>query len=265
MKILPNIPALFKLLKDVRHFNKYKKYIDSARADGDYELEKMLILECTSSFGDMLIKQFHCDFHVHGQENIPDHGPVVVVGNHQGYADIPMMFAAFNKFQLGFIAKQPLAKLPLYGEWIPRIRGIFIDNTDARASLRSIKEGVEYLNLGFSMAIFPEGTRSHGPEMGEFMPGSLKLATKAGVPIIPFSLNGTYRMYEETGVMRGARIDVMVHEPIQTAGLTKAEERALSGKIEQIIKDGVAELVKLQPDYVEPEAEAEEGDTSVAG
>ena len=81
MKILPNIPALFKLLRDVRHFNKYKKYIDGARADGDVELEKMLILECTSTFGDMLIKQFNCDFHVYGEENIPDKGPLSIRRN----------------------------------------------------------------------------------------------------------------------------------------------------------------------------------------
>ncbi len=243
MVIIRNIPAAIKLLRDVEYFNKNKNKIDSARAAGDYEEERKWILDSTSTFGKMIVDQFGCDLHVYGEENIPDKGPVVIMANHQSYADIPICFAVFNKFQIGFIAKQYLAKAPLIGEWMPRIRSVFIENDEPRKALRAINAGIEFINDGFSMVICPEGTRSKGPEIGPFMRGAIKLATKPGVPLIPVSINGTWHMFEETGIARGARIDVIVHEPIETAGIDRQEEKVLIDKVEQIIRDGVEKLV----------------------
>ena len=246
MKIFANIPAAITLLKDVKYFNKNKKRIEEAKAKGDFEEERKWILDSTSTFGPMILDHFGCDLHVQGYENIPDKGPVVVMANHQGYADIPVCFAVFNKFQIGFIAKQYLAKIPLYGPWMPRIRSVFIENDSPREALKAINQGIEYINDGFSMVICPEGNRSRGPEMGPFMRGAIKLATKPGVPIIPVSINGTYRMYETTGVVTGTRIDVIVHEPIETVGLSRQEEKFLIDKVEEIIRNGVNQLVAAE-------------------
>ena len=89
------------------------------------------------------------------------------------------------------------------------------------------------------MVIFPEGTRSKGPTPGAFQKGSLKLATKPGVPIIPISLDGTYNMFEDTGVIKGAKINVIIHKPISTKGISRKEEKQLAIDVEKIITDGV--------------------------
>lgn len=244
MKIFSNILPAIKLIKYVNLFNKNRDKIEAARAAGDFEEERKWILDSTSTFGPMIIKQFGCDLHVHGEENIPDKGPVVIMANHQGYADIPVLMAVFRKFQFGFIAKKYLAKIPLYGPWIPRIRGVYIENDNPRAALKAINTGIEYIGDGFSMAICPEGTRSQGGPVGPFMKGAMKLATKPGVPIIPVSINGTYLMFEAEGRAKGARIDVIVHPPIETAGLSRAEEKDLSDKVETIVREGVETLAK---------------------
>ena len=166
----------------------------------------------------------------------------MMVGNHQGYADIFTYFSVFTKFQFSFVAKENLGNLPFYGKWIRRIRSVLIKRNDPRASLKAISEGIEYLKQGFSLVIFPEGTRSMGPDPGRFHKGSLKLATKPGVPIVPISINGSYKMFEEEGYLKGARIDVIVHEPIETKNLSRDEERELNDKVEKIIVDGVREL-----------------------
>ena len=239
MKIIRNIPAAVKLLQDVKYFNKNKARIEAAKAAGNFEEERRWILDSTSTFGPMIMEQFGCDLRVQGEENIPDEGPVVIMANHQGYADIPVLMAVFRKFQFGFIAKEYLAKMPLYGEWIPRIRGVYIENGSPRNALKAINKGIEYIGNGFSMAICPEGTRSKGGPVAPFMKGAMKLATKPGVPIIPVSINGTYKMFEETGVAQGATIDVIVHPAIETAGLSRAEEKELADKVENIIRQGV--------------------------
>ncbi|MBQ6370908.1 MAG: 1-acyl-sn-glycerol-3-phosphate acyltransferase [Firmicutes bacterium] len=251
MKILSNLPAFAKLVYCLKYFNPYKKKIEAAKAAGDYEEERKNILAATSSWGPMIMDMFGCDLVVEGLENLPEEGPVVIVGNHQGYADIAAYFAAFRKFQFAFVAKKELAKIPLYGKWMPRIRSVFIERDDPRASLEAIKAGIDLIEKGFSLVIYPEGTRSKGPVPGPFMKGSLKLATKPGVPIVPVSMHGTYKMYEQTGVIRPATIRIIVHEPIETKGLSRQEERELNDRVEKIVKDGIRELAIQEGDITE--------------
>ena len=92
------------------------------------------------------------------------------------------------------------------------------------------------------MLIFPEGTRSKGPEMGEFKKGAMKLATKPKVPIIPVSINNSWKCFEEEGRMKGADIGIIIHPPIETKDLSKEEEKHLSYRVEEIIRGGVEEL-----------------------
>ena len=225
MNIIANIPGAIKMISCLRHLQPDKKHIEAARAAGNYEEERKWILKSTTTW-----------------ENLPDHGPVVFVGNHQGYADIFSYFKAFQKFQFAFVAKKELGEIPLYGKWIARIRSVFIERDDPRASLEAINRGIEYIKEGFSLAIFPEGTRSKGPDPGEFQKGALKLATKPGVPIIPVSLNGSYKMFEEPGHLTSANIEMIVHKPIPTEGLSRKEEKALPDIVEKIIVDGVRKL-----------------------
>lgn len=242
MKIFANIPGAYKLMHCLKYLKSNRNEIEAAKAAGDFEKEREYILKATSLWGPMVMEMFGSTVNVKGLENLPDKGPVVMVGNHQGYADIFAYCAAFRNFQFGFVAKEDLASIPLYGEWIRRIRSVFIKRNDSRAALKAISEGIEYIENGFSLVIFPEGTRSKGPVPGPFQKGALKLATKPGVPIVPISLNGSYKMFEEKGYLKGAQIDIIVHKPIETKDITRQEEKELSDKVEKIITDGVREL-----------------------
>jgi 1-acyl-sn-glycerol-3-phosphate acyltransferase len=145
-------------------------------------------------------------------------------------------------FQCGYIAKSEIKKVPHFGRWINRVRGIYINRGDARESLKTINEGVEFLKQGFSMVIFPEGTRAKGPdyELGEFHHGSFKLATKAKVPIVPVTINGTYKCYEETGVVQKHQsFDVTFHEMIDVAAMDRKEYAELPEKVRDIIKSAL--------------------------
>lgn len=173
---------------------------------------------------------------VEGLEHIPPE-PVVFVSNHQGNFDIPLFLGYIEKPK-AFIAKIELLKMPLVSTWMKHLRCIFIDRNDARQSLKAIHTGVELLKDGHSLVIFPEGTRSKGAEIGEFKKGSLKLATKAGVPIVPVTINGTYRMMEANGGrIKPASVKMIISPPIHTANLTKEEENQLTDQVFQIIKE----------------------------
>lgn len=246
MKIIRNIPGAIKGYYALRYLTEYRKEIDAARAAGDVEREKAAILKATTTWGSKISQLMGIDITVVGRENLPKEGPVVYVANHQGYADIVVLCAALDTIQFSFVTKVELAKIPLYGRWIDRVRAIFMAREDLRASLQSIKNGIEYIHMGFSLLVFPEGTRSKGPKMGEFKAGAFKLATKPGVPIIPISVNGTYRTYEERGVISGGKVQVMVHPPVLTEGITREQERDLPDQIKEIIQNGLDTLLKME-------------------
>ena len=244
MKILPNIIPAIKFAYALRYLNEYKKHIAHGRATGNIEEEKEGMLNATSSWGLNILRIFEVDLHVNGLENLPKEGPVVYVSNHQGYADIPTLCAVLNTVQVGFVAKDDLEKVPFYGKWIKRIRSILLKRDDARASLRAIEDGVGLIKQGFSLVIFPEGTRSKGGPMKEFKKGSLRLATKPEAPIIPVTINGTYVLFEKEGkVSTGHRVDVTIHPAVETKGLSKQEQGQLVADVECTIRTELDRLI----------------------
>ena len=226
-------------LRHLRHFHfSIKKYRDA----GDLVKEREQILNSTTTWGSGIVKKYKIDLTVTGTENIPD-GPVVFVSNHQGYADIPIFGAVITMKQIGFVAKTSLGKIPVFGEWIRDIRSVFIERDDPRASLKTIEEGIALLNQGFSLVIFPEGTRSKGPQTGEFKRGSLRLATKPGIPVVPVTLSGTYHVFEDKGYVHpGAKVEFCIHPAIETKELSKLEANNLAEKVEGIIQTKLEEL-----------------------
>ncbi len=177
---------------------------------------------------------------VSGKENMPE-GPVLFIGNHQGNFDIPILLAFIDKPK-AFIAKIETAKLPFVSSWMKQMRCVFMDRKDIRQSITAINQGAEYLKEGYSMVIFPEGTRSGGKEIGEFKAGSFKLATKSGVPIVPIAINGSYNiMGKKSLIIKPAEVSVNILKPIETAKLSKEEIKDLHNRVYEEIKEAIKE------------------------
>lgn len=152
---------------------------------------------------------------VTGTENVPTDEAVLFVGNHQGNMDIPLLYTTSPQ-PMGFVAKKEMEKLPVLGTWMKERLCVFMDRENPRESLKTIAEAVQYLKDGHSMAIFPEGTRSKNPEMGEFKSGSLRIALKAGVKVIPVTISGSYKLMEEKGKITPSRVSIHFSEPIDS-------------------------------------------------
>ncbi|SCY01604.1 lysophospholipid acyltransferase family protein [Alkaliphilus peptidifermentans] len=158
-----------------------------------------------------------------GLENIPD-GPVLFVSNHQGNFDIPILLSSLPK-SISFVAKIELKKLPIINRWMEFLECVFIDRKDLRQSLRAITKAIEVLKSGQSMVIFPEGTRSKGSQLQPFKPGSLKMATKANVPIIPVTIKGSYKIMEaNNNKITPAKVQVIISEPIYVDNIEKSTD-----------------------------------------
>lgn len=174
---------------------------------------------------------------VKGLENIPDRH-VLFVSNHQSNFDIPLLMGYVPKFK-GFVAKIELEKVPVISWWMKKMNCLFLDRNDMRQSLKVIIQGIGLLKAGHTMVVFPEGTRSKGNKMGEFKKGSLKLAIKSGVPIVPITIDGSYALLEERRRITKSNVKITVHDPIYMENITKEQEDELVKKVYQIIESGL--------------------------
>ena len=171
---------------------------------------------------------------VTGMENIPE-GPVLFVGNHQGYFDIPVYLGFINK-PTGFVAKIEMLKLPAFRTWMRHLKCVFMDRNDIRQSVQIINEAAELLKEGYSITIFPEGTRSKSDKLADFKAGSLKLALKAGVPIVPVAIDGSYKLLEQHKRLHSANVGLYICPPILTTELTKEEIKELPDRVRSEIE-----------------------------
>lgn len=221
--------------------NHHLSALKDFRKSGDQEGERAYIAAITENWGFEALDKLGFHLEIEGVENIPE-GPCVFIANHQSLLDIVSLFAANSGHQLGFIAKEEFEKTPLISTWVKATRGLFIKRGDARESLKSIQEGAELLKQGFSLVIFPEGTRSRGPEMGSFKPGSFKLATKAKVPVVPVAIDGTYHVYEEFDrFVKGQSGRLSFLPALPTDGVPRSELAEMPAKVENMIREKLAE------------------------
>lgn len=171
-----------------------------------------------------------------GKENIPDVA-CCYIGNHTSILDIPLLIDSVGKC-MGFVAKKEMVKAPILGYWMKQYNCVPLDRGNAREAIKAIRQGADNIKKGYSMAIFPEGTRSKDGKLGEFKKGSLKLATMAKAPVVPVSINGAYRAYEIDRKFKPIDITVTFGEPIYTDKLSREEEKQLMEKVrEEVAKN----------------------------
>lgn len=165
-----------------------------------------------------LVRLSGSNVEVIGEEHVPQDGSYLFVSNHQGNFDVPLLLGYIKKPK-SFISKAEVKKMPIIGSWMDEMNCVFMDRSNVRQSLKAIQQGAKYLKEGTSIVIFPEGTRSKGDEIGEFKAGSFKLATKSGVPVIPVTIKGSYRIMESQKFwIRPANVQIIISPPIVSEG-----------------------------------------------
>lgn len=187
-----------------------------------------------------LLKLAGCQVRITGTENIPQNEPVLFVSNHQSNFDIPILLASVGR-PTGFIAKESLEKLPLVSQWMRHIHCVFIKRGSPRDAAVAINQGIGFLKAGYSMVIFPEGTRSQDGFLQEFKPGALKLATKASVPMVPIAIDGSIKMMRKGSfIIHPAVVTLTILPPILPEEYAVNDTVVLSDQIKGTIEAQLA-------------------------
>ena len=210
---------------------------ERALAAGDTETVEQLVDRHIPRWSRGILKATGVTLTVEGLENIPKEGPCVFVGNHRSYYDIPLLLASLDKPH-GILAKEELGKIPLLNRWMKLLGCVFVQRDDLRASVRALNDATAIVESGRSFVIFPEGTRYKGEEggVGEFKSGAFRIAVKTGAPVVPVALTGARALFENNGNRcHPGRVHICILPPIQTAGMSKAEQKQLPEAVRQTI------------------------------
>jgi putative phosphoserine phosphatase/1-acylglycerol-3-phosphate O-acyltransferase len=122
------------------------------------------------------------------------------------------------------VAKAEVKQIPLLGQLLSMADIAFVDRSNTSKAISAMQPAVEKLRAGVSIILAPEGTRSLSPRIGAFKKGGFHLARDAGVPIVPIVIrNAGEIMWRNARVVQEGTIEVVVHEPVPTAGWTKAD------------------------------------------
>jgi len=122
-----------------------------------------------------------------GTEHIPREGALVIVPNHQTYADPPLVTIPVRR-PVYYMAWSRLFDIPVFNRFIRLLRAfpVDIDARDARAT----REAVRLLQRGAALMIFPEGERTADGRLQRFKPGAFRLAVSLDVPVLPVTIVG---------------------------------------------------------------------------
>ena len=210
---------------------------EKARAAGDEETVRQIVERHIPRWCRGLLRVAGVQVVVKGQENIPASGPVVFVGNHRSYFDIPVMLVGLDKPH-GILAKEELAHIPLLSRWMNLLGCVYVRRDDVRGSLQALKDAASVVKKGESFTIFPEGTRYKGEEggAGEFKAGAFRIAIKTGAPVVPVAISGTRGLYESHNyIVHPDCVRVLILPAIRTAGMSKEEQSQLPQAVRQNI------------------------------
>ncbi len=178
-----------------------------------------------------------CKVQVEGLENLDLSQPYIYASNHQSAFDIPTLYVGLP-VQFRIMAKKELFLYPFMGWHMKRSGQIPIERENARSSLKSLARASETVRNGTPLFVFPEGGRTPDGSIKPFLSGAFYVAIKAGVPIVPMAIVGTYETLPMNSyVIRPHPIRLIVGKPISTEGLNPREMNALAIQVQQMIED----------------------------
>ena len=176
---------------------------------------------------------------VTGFKHIDSKNPSIYMCNHQGSFDIFALLAHLT-VQFRWVAKVGLFRIPVLG-WAMSTAGyISLDRSKRKRAYRGMEVAARKIREGTSVVIFPEGTRSYDGALQPFMNGGFTLAIRAGVPIVPITINGTWAIIPRTTLrIKQGTIRIVIERPIKTRGLTIKDRKRLMQEVERKIRDNL--------------------------
>jgi 1-acyl-sn-glycerol-3-phosphate acyltransferase len=175
---------------------------------------------------------------VYGLDNIDPSRSYIYMSNHQSNFDIPVLLACLP-VQFRWLAKAELFKIPLFGRSMRAAGYVKIDRFNRESAFQSINEAAAKMQIGVSVMIFPEGTRSRDGKIRAFKKGGFVMAVDSGAPIVPVILQGTWPIMDKSSLrINAGNVALHIEKPIDTSGYTRYTKTDLMESVRAIICEG---------------------------
>lgn len=218
----------------------------------------------------------YAKFTIEGADNVPEEGPAILVGNHRSYFDPAAMLVAMARTPrtARFLGKKELFDVPGLGAFFRAGGGISVDRRQEDPnSADAFAAAVRSLAGGELVAMMPEGTIPRGIEFFqpgmEGFPGAARLAQLTKVPVIPFALSGTEKVWPRSSkvprvanLLSPPEVTVTFGEPVDLKyrSVPRDMERIfdaitsmLPDEVREPERPTLEELAKTYPDGKVPE------------
>lgn len=182
--------------------------------------------------------------HIEGFDHLDPRRSYVFVSNHRSNLDVLALFVALWDFQLRWVAKVELFRIPLFGWGLRAMKQILVNRADHAQAMASLAEAKQRMHDGISVVFFAEGTRGDGGTMLPFKKGGFVFALETGASIVPIGISGTERLLPRTAwtVQHGGEVRVAICPPISTAGRSLEDRDALLAEVRTVIASCVERL-----------------------
>ncbi len=166
----------------------------------------------------LLLKISGIRVNLRGAEHLEPGKHYIYVSNHASAFDIPIVLGCIPD-EVRIVYKKELERIPIFGWSLAVGHYIRIDRSRAVGAMRSLELAAEKMREGASVLLFAEGTRTTDGRLQEFKRGSFALAAKAGVPIVPVTINGSFRILPKRKFrINAGEVDLILHRPIPVDG-----------------------------------------------
>ncbi|MDP7027190.1 MAG: lysophospholipid acyltransferase family protein [Candidatus Marinimicrobia bacterium] len=175
-------------------------------------------------------------YEIDGLDNLNLDKQYIFMSNHESALDIVLGLVAIP-FNIVFLAKKELFRVPIFG-WAMNSAGMIkIDRQNPEIARRSVTGAVETLkHSSFSTLIYPEGTRSNGEELLPFKKGGFILAIRTQFPVVPITILGAGNVLPKgTLAIKKSHIKIIIDVPLETQGLELKNKEILLQDCRNII------------------------------
>lgn len=180
-------------------------------------------------------------FRTHGEHPKDMRRPYVVVSNHESFVD--MLLISHLPWEMKWLSKSEFFKIPFIGWQMALAGDVKLVRGDAKSVVAAMKDCEVWLDRKVSVMIFPEGTRTVSGELGEFKDGAFRLAVDKQLPVLPLVVHGSRTALRKHDWRFGvSNADVFVLDPIETAGMTRADVPELRDRVRELIATKLAEV-----------------------
>ncbi|MDE3168686.1 MAG: 1-acyl-sn-glycerol-3-phosphate acyltransferase [Acidobacteriota bacterium] len=169
----------------------------------------------------------------------------IFISNHVNIFDPFVIYSAIPQFVRGFELESHF-QIPVYGWLMGRFGNVPVPDVPGREGLQIMAGRARAaLASGTSLIAFAEGSRTRTGRVQTFKKGIFTIAQKAGVPIVPMSIVGSYEFFR-TGhwMLHPGKITIYLHDTIDTAQIARSDVDALRRRVQEIVSAPVEQSMR---------------------